>query len=1534
MCKEFHPPTGVTLCAAAYLTHLPRKSGVLVPPDLVICKGKQLEIYSVRYKTSAEGKLDFDACGLDIIGQYQLFGVPEDISVLKSRAGGKLRDAIVLTFREAKVSVLEWDHLTHNLRTSSLHYYEDDMALRESRTTFVYPPRVVTDPQGRCAAVALYSHHLALLPARDSDILEAVLGEQGPQGANSSARLTTSYPVNLTRMGIQEVRDLTFLYNYTEPVLMVLHEPTPAWAGRYRERHDTCVATAISINLQRKRHPVIWSIKDLPSDSFRVVAVPRGGALVLSKNMIIYCTQAASHAVLVNQRAVPGAAPPVVDLGDSKESATLAIQNHANAFALTVHPDAVASLAKSAPYAPGIDVELDGAHVSWLTGNSCLLGVKTGELLLVQLSTQGAAKGSDVIKVTPSGGAPVMSCAVPLSNQLMFLGSWTGDSLLVRYYQEGAEPEPGALGQEDALKAELDLALRPAKKPRMMGDMDAMELFQEEEDQFPGFSSLGASGRHANGRPEEGSTEGSGGRYVLKVLDSLKGLATIRDLVVSEHLAPVKLDEAGEETPRGGPQLVAAVGYSKGGALAIMRRGVVGDIITEVPLPGVNGLWSLHYKGPKQKPGQDQEASIKDEEDEDQEGEGPAGGRYHDFLLLSVDGDRTMVLETGEELEEVTESVEYITDQPTLAAGELFDCQLLCQVCPRAVRLMRGSVKTQEWTCEALCLALLQMDEQEAREGERRITEAPKAVIINASISDPYVALHLSNGMALVLEGDHATLELAVNLHCYSPLVRKATESPQHLMTAVSLYKDHCMWLRDAIRWEVPLHEADFGPAPQPKVKKARSQDGGLTTSTATLLGEADDLEIDLELDNVGLEDADAMEDPYLPGAPHASSSLPQGVARGSVRVARTFCVVCHKGGMMEIYLLPECQVIFRCQEFLSGAHVLIHNSAPLEASETQAESSAEDILQEVAEVRLDCFPSPQLPLMDAPVLLALMADGNLLAYKAFHPGGNFLRFRRLNIDWVGHDAPAPGSGQGSRMVRYHNVGQVPSYSGVFISGERPIWLVASRNTLVAHPMTVEGPVAAMTPFHNVNCEQGYILSVSSGQLKICQLLPRMSLDTPWVTQKIPLRGTPMRVAWWQEKKLYAVLVAKTSPYMPHLPEEYGSDPHASAAYHASDLFSKSINRSEIHELRMIDPMSWNTVYSYSFPPGEWGLSVKTMHLTNTTTKSIQSFIVVGTSQVHGEDYPCLGRVVLFELTKQDVDVVDGVALQKWEGRFVYSREYQGPVTSVTEFKGNLLTAISSRLELHYWTGKSLIKSSFFDAPLFITSVNVVKDFILLGDVHKSVYFLRYVEAGRQLKQLGKDYDNLDVAVTDFLINKSKLNFLVADAAGTLRILLYDQQDVQSWKGRKLMLKGVFHVGHKPSKFMRLLLTSTEKRYAVMYSTLDGGLGLIWPLVGDEAARYNRLKEVQAVMTKMVVQMAGLNAKAFRHRYQKISPFLGGGETRSPPPPEQSILDGDLLWQFSHLDHQQQVAIASAASTTREQIWMDLQDMAAAVQFF
>ena len=45
---------------------------------------------------------------------------------------------------------------------------------------------------------------------------------------------------------------------------------------------------------------------------------------------------------------------------------------------------------------------------------------------------------------------------------------------------------------------------------------------------------------------------------------------------------------------------------------------------------------------------------------------------------------------------------------------------------------------------------------------------------------------------------------------------------------------------------------------------------------------------------------------------------------------------------------------------------------------------------------------------------------------------------------------------------------------------------------------------------------------------------------------------------------------------------------------------------------------------------------------------------------------------------------------------------------------------------MYHFTGKDLIGIAFYDTSTYITSLSVIKGFILYGDVFKSVAFLRW----------------------------------------------------------------------------------------------------------------------------------------------------------------------------------------------------------------
>ena len=86
--------------------------------------------------------------------------------------------------------------------------------------------------------------------------------------------------------------------------------------------------------------------------------------------------------------------------------------------------------------------------------------------------------------------------------------------------------------------------------------------------------------------------------------------------------------------------------------------------------------------------------------------------------------------------------------------------------------------------------------------------------------------------------------------------------------------------------------------------------------------------------------------------------------------------------------------------------------------------------------------------------------------------------------------------------------------------------------------------------------------------------------------------------------------------------------------------------------------------------------------------------------------------------------------------------------------------------------GQFVDVSCYLDNLFFslITLLLQVKNFILLGDIHKSIYFLSWKEQGSQLSLLAKDFGSLDCFATEFLIDGSTLSLIVSDEQKNVQV--------------------------------------------------------------------------------------------------------------------------------------------------------------------
>ncbi|KAF5843830.1 CPSF A subunit region-domain-containing protein [Dunaliella salina] len=268
-----------------------------------------------------------------------------------------------------------------------------------------------------------------------------------------------------------------------------------------------------------------------------------------------------------------------------------------------------------------------------------------------------------------------------------------------------------------------------------------------------------------------------------------------------------------------------------------------------------------------------------------------------------------------------------------------------------------------------------------------------------------------------------------------------------------------------------------------------------------------------------------------------------------------------------------------------------------------------------------------------------------------------------------------------------------------------------------------------------------------------------------------------------------------------------------------------------------------------------------------------------------------------------------------WRMVLVAQRDMAGPVTVLQDFKGMLLVSVGKTVETYSLraltphphasppasslaresgisaaaaaavaaasasaargNNLTLVKAAFYDMPLLVTSMAVVKDFLLVGDVHHGVSFLRYNDTTKVLEGLSRDFERHDVSSTGFIINAQKLLFAATDASGTLWQYEYVKNHPLSWNGQRLLPGGALHIGHPATKLLSVKVASPDglNRHALLVGTHSGGFG-IWSPVWDKDSA-GRLQRLQPLLDRALSHTGGLNPRAFRRRHLKLPRAVG-----------------------------------------------------------
>ncbi|XP_055589529.1 cleavage and polyadenylation specificity factor subunit 1 [Uranotaenia lowii] len=532
ICKQTHEASAVEFSVTCHFFNNNEKS-------LVTGGANTLKVYRLIPDADSSSKDKFSTIRpptmkLECMASYTLYG--NIMSLQSVSLAGSQRDALLISFQDAKLSVVQFDPDNFELKTLSLHCYEED-DIKGGWTGHYHTPIVRVDPDNRCAVMLIYGRKLVVLPFRKDSSLDEIEVQdvkpmkKAPTQLIAKTPILASYIIELkeSEERIDNVIDIQFLHGYYEPTLLILYEPVKTFPGRIAVRSDTCMMVALSLNIQQRVHPVIWTVNSLPFDCLQAIAIskPIGGCLILSANALIYLNQS-----------VP---PYGVSLNSTAD--------HCTNFPLKPQD--------------GVKVSLDAAQVCFIEAEKMVLSLKGGELYVLTLCAD-SMRSVRSFHFSKAAASVLTSCICVVEEEYLFLGSRLGNSLLLRFKEK-----------DESMVITID-----DNDPVVEKEPKRMRLEEEELEVY--------------GTGQKTSVQLTS--YIFEVCDSILNIGPIGHMAIGERAVEEEQDENSDVKfvpNRLDLEVVTSSGHGKNGALCVLQNSIKPQVITSFGLSGCLDVWTV-----------------------------------------------------------------------------------------------------------------------------------------------------------------------------------------------------------------------------------------------------------------------------------------------------------------------------------------------------------------------------------------------------------------------------------------------------------------------------------------------------------------------------------------------------------------------------------------------------------------------------------------------------------------------------------------------------------------------------------------------------------------------------------------------------------------------------------------------------------------------------------------------------------------------------------------------------------------------------
>lgn len=563
--------------------------------NLIVAKTSLLQVFSIKNvqrtsshqqdsneEQSLEGEGGFakleTKARLVLVGEYSLSGTVTSLARIKSadtKSGG---EALLVSFKDAKVSLIEWDPENYRISTISIHYYEGDKvqsapfgpALSECDS------KLTVDPRSRCAALRFDVRHLAIIPFRQAgdDIAEAEDFDQDEPRTSKTERkedarvdgdfkptpYAASFVLPLTALdpGLTHPVDVAFLYEYREPTFGIVSANKAASQALLDERKDLLSYTVYTLDLEQRASTTLLSVAGLPYDISRVIPLPPpiGGALLVGANELIHVDQSGKTiSIAVNEFA--------------KLASNFSMSDESH-LGLRLEDCTIQSLGTAS--------------------SDLLIVLNTGAMAILSIRSDGRnVSGLSIHKIDDTQGstyaASMPTSSADLGKGRLFIGSDMADSVVLGFSQKT---------QQISLKRSHSQMM--SEDPGVELDEEDFEDDDDDDDDDADDDLYGGEPVKVKKTAMNTNKPSSPSEYIFRLHDTLPCLGPINSVCLGK---PALIGSTKRVTTQDPPvSLLASVGRGAASTLAAIQHELVPDVVYSSDVLATRSLWSVKVKRP------------------------------------------------------------------------------------------------------------------------------------------------------------------------------------------------------------------------------------------------------------------------------------------------------------------------------------------------------------------------------------------------------------------------------------------------------------------------------------------------------------------------------------------------------------------------------------------------------------------------------------------------------------------------------------------------------------------------------------------------------------------------------------------------------------------------------------------------------------------------------------------------------------------------------------------------------------------------